>query len=349
VCEQGNTIMKSIHMKSIHIAGVLTVSASMLALTAAFPVSAQQQLPPNLEPLPAYDLVLRPTFPSGTELAFSTLTWNSGLGPLEVFGGEVAGEELQNIYQRIYRDDGMFDEVLAGTFVFHDEHGHIHVEDYSEYILEKEDAPGQSTRLGHKTSFCLLDTDRIDRRLPGAPKRPVYNSCGELKQGISVGWGDAYTNNLPGQSIDVTGLESGYYLLTIVTDPENRLIETDETDNSSTIRIYLDMEALTVDGAPGGGDPPDPPGDVTIESMTPATMFAGEEINVTITGTGFTEGMSVRLVNGSGPAPSIRATFQDENTFTATIRAKTGGPPRTRVWDLEVGPVTLEGALTVFP
>jgi hypothetical protein len=310
VCEQGNTIMKSIHMKSIHIAGVLTVSASMLALTAAFPVSAQQQLPPNLEPLPAYDLVLRPTFPSGTELALSTLTWNSGLGPLEVFGGEVAGEELQNIYQRIYRDDGMFDEVLAGTFVFHDEHGHIHVEDYSEYILEKEDAPGQSTRLGHKTSFCLLDTDRIDRRLPGAPKRPVYNSCGELKQGISVGWGDAYTNNLPGQSIDVTGLESGYYLLTIVTDPENRLIETDET---------------------------------------PATMFAGEEINVTITGTGFTEGMSVRLVNGSGPAPSIRATFQDENTFTATIRAKTGGPPRTRVWDLEVGPVTLEGALTVFP
>jgi hypothetical protein len=336
--------------KSFPLARFLAVSAALIAAFLASPAFAQQPLYPNLEPLPAYDLGLRPDFMGGTELVFSTLTKNSGRGPLEVVAGELTGEELQDIFQRIYWDDGTFEDVLAGTFVFHDEHGHIHVEDYSEYILEMEDAPGDPVRLGQKTSFCLLDTDKIDRKLPGAPKRPVYSTCDDL-QGISVGWGDAYHYNLPGQNFDVTDLETGYYLLTIVTDPANQLVETDETDNTSTIRIYLDMEALTVDGVPGdGGGPTDPPGDVEVESMLPATMFAGTDSEVTIKGSGFSQGISVSLANGSGPAPRFsNVVVHDENTITATITAKSGGPPRIRVWDLKVGPESLSGALTVFP
>ena len=44
-----------------------------------------------------------------------------------------------------------------------------------------------------------------------------------------MGWGDAYGYTLPGQSIDVTGLETGIYLLTIVSDPSDHLLETDES------------------------------------------------------------------------------------------------------------------------
>jgi hypothetical protein len=329
--------------------GALVVAAVLLAAASARPVFAQQSLLPNLQPFPAYDLVLLPDFAGGTRLAFSTLTWNSGAGPLEVIGGEIAAPNVQNIYQRIHRDDGTFADVLAGTFVFHEEHGHIHVEDYAEYVLEREGAPGTSTRIGHKTSFCLLDTDRIDRHLPGAPKRAQFTTCNDFRQGISVGWGDAYGYNLPGQSIDVTGLETGNYLLTIVSDPIDQLLETDESDNSSTIRIHLDMEAMTVNGLPGDG-PGDPPGDVTVAGIVPATMFARDVVAVTITGSGFAAGMAVSLANGSGPAPAVSdVVVHDASTITAIFSAKSGGPPRTRTWDVQVGPATLVDGFIVFP
>jgi len=327
----------------------LIVVLGLVASGAAHLASAQQKLLPNLEPLPAYDLVLRPVFPSGTRLAFSTLTWNSGRGPLEVIAGEVTGANVQNIYQRIHWDDGTYEDRLAGSFVFHEEHGHLHVEDFAEYVLEREDAPGASTRTGHKTSFCLLDTDRIDRSLPGAPKKAQFTSCDGLRQGISVGWGDEYGYTLPGQSIDVTGLQTGIYLLTIVSDPKNHFLETDESDNSVTIRLHLDMEAMTVNGLPsdGGGDPTD---GVSITGIQPATMFAGSVVEVTITGSGFEAGMRVSLSNESGPAPTVsQVVVQDESTITAVLSAKNGGPPRTRTWDVNVGPATLTGGLTVFP
>lgn len=318
------------------------------------PAFAQPQaLLPNLQPLPAYELGLQPIFGGGTELVFSTLTTNAGLGPLHMVAGESTAPGQQNVYQRVHFSDGTFEDRLAGVFVLHEEHGHFHVEEYAEYQLEREFAPGASTRIGQKTSFCLLDTDRVDRKLPNAPKRAVFTRCDDFDfgQGISVGWGDAYRSHLPGQSIDVSGLETGNYLLTMVADPNDNILETDEGDNSSTIRIHLDMEAMTVDGLPGdGGDPGDPPGDVMISGIIPATMPAGSVRAVTITGIGFAEGMNVALVSGSGPSPHVSdVNVQDENTITATLTAKSGGPPRARIWDLVVGPATAPEAFTVFP
>lgn len=56
---------------------------------------------------------------------------------------------------------------------------------------------------------------------------------------MSVGWGDTYTSNLDGQEIDITGLPNGDYLLEIEVDPLNRIVESNETDNKSTIRVRL--------------------------------------------------------------------------------------------------------------
>lgn len=332
---------------------VLLVFGLLLTAVIERPASAQQALLPNLQPLPAYELALRPLFGGGTELIFSVLTKNIGRGPLHMVAGESTDPNQQNIYQRVHWSDGTFEDTLAGIFVFHDQHGHFHIEEYAEYVLEKEFAPGASTRIGQKTSFCLLDTNRIDHKLPNAPKQKVFTRCDDFEfgQGISVGWGDAYRSHLPGQSIDVSGLESGNYLLTIVTDPGNRIQESDDGDNTSTIRIHLDMEAMIVDGLPAdGGDPGDPPSDVMIFGIIPATMPAGSVRAVTITGSGFAAGMEVRLINGSGPAPRVsNVNVQDENTITLTLTAKTGGPPRIRIWDLVVGPVTAPEAFTVFP
>ena len=343
-----------ISMSNTNRMSVLLAFGLLLSMAIDRPASAQPQtLLPNLQPLPAYELSLRPIFGGGTELVFSTLTTNAGLGPLHMVAGELTEPGHQSIYQRIHFSDGTFKDTLAGVFVLHEEHGHFHVEEYAEYRLEKEFAPGASTRIGQKTSFCLLDTNRVDRKLANAPKRAVFTRCDDFEfgQGISVGWGDAYRSHLPGQSIDVSGLESGNYLLTMIADPNDNILETDEGDNSSTIRIHLDMEAMTVDGLPGdGGDPGDPPGDVMISGIIPATMPAGSIRAVTITGAGFADGMNVALVNGSGPSPRVsEITVQDENTITATLTAKSGGPPRMRVWDLVVGPATASDGFTVFP
>jgi subtilase family serine protease len=58
-------------------------------------------------------------------------------------------------------------------------------------------------------------------------------------QGISAGWGDIYSWNLPGQSINITGLANGTYRLRSTADPFNRIRETDDGNNASTIRFRL--------------------------------------------------------------------------------------------------------------
>ena len=68
--------------------------------------------------------------------------------------------------------------------------------------------PGSSLRTGSKTTFCILDSTRISTRLPGAPKKAVYTTCGNQVQGMSVGWGDKYIWTLAGQELDITGLQA---------------------------------------------------------------------------------------------------------------------------------------------
>jgi hypothetical protein len=148
---------------------------------------AQQvlELKPNVQPLPAHDLIL---VQGGTTLRFSTTTWNSGDGPLELIAGET-GPAGQNVYQRVYLSDGGYYDRLAGTFEWHPAHNHFHFGDYAEYMLQPINAPGGSQRTGRKTTFCVMDTTKVNTRLSGAPKRPVYASCGSTFQGMSVGWG----------------------------------------------------------------------------------------------------------------------------------------------------------------
>src|SRR4030095_4877779 len=110
---------------------------------------------------------------------------------------------------------------LAGTFVWHPDHNHFHFQEYALYTLNPVNAPGASGRQSYKTSFCVMDTTKVDARLPGAPKRPVYSACNAVKQGMSVGWGDTYRYYLAGQAIDLTGNPDGQYELTVDIDPEN--------------------------------------------------------------------------------------------------------------------------------
>ena len=309
------------------------------------------ELKPNIEAFPARDIIVSPNGTGGVELRFSTLTWNSGDGPIELIAGETGSENRQNIYQRVHLEDGSFYDRLAGTFVWHPSHAHFHFDDYAIYTLQPVDAPGGSARSSSKTTFCIMDTDLINRRLPNAPKRAVFDQCGNVIQGMSVGWGDEYGWHLPGQEIDLTGLPDGDYSLTIEADPLNRLVETNDADNTSCVLLRISVTNMTVDvlndgscdTTPGGGD-------VTVTGISPDVMSRGSVTAVTITGSGFEPGMVPVFENGSGPSPRVSGVVvHDSSTITATVTSKSGGPQRSSVWDVRVGTGVLVGGFTVLP
>lgn len=315
-------------------------------------VSAQQALEqrPNLRPLPADTLFLV----GGTTLLFSTTSWNAGDGPLDLVVGEtgfVGAERVQNVYQRVYLDDGRFYDRLAGTFEWHPEHNHFHFQDYALYTLQPVNAPGGSKRTSSKTTFCVMDTTRVNTTLPGAPGEAVYTTCGADFQGMSVGWGDTYAYYLGGQSIDFTGNPSGDYKLSIEIDPKRQLLETSDGDNISCVLLRINVSRSTVtvlnsdgcDAASGGGE-------VVVSSIEPNTMQKGSVDFVTITGSGFTPGMQVSFENGSGQRPTAtNVNVLDVNTITANVTVKRGGSGQDRVWDVRVGPSVLPNGFTVQP
>ena len=304
-------------------------------------------LKPNMRPAEAFDVQLNS---SGTLLLFSTFSYNMGDGALEIRGRDVTNG-TQNVDQRVYRSDGSSYYRRAGTFEYHAGHAHIHFDNYATYTLQPINAPGGSAREGQKTTFCLMDTDRAPA--PYDSNAPAhYTTCGTQTQGISKGWGDKYGWYLVDQWVDVSGLPSGDYSLTIDIDPNNNLLETNDTDNSSMIYVNLDMvnNVATVIDEPGDpGDPP--PAPVEISSITPDKGNKNSSVNVTIAGTGFADGMPVYFENGAGRQPTVRVTgvYDSGTKIEAVVSIRKGGRKRPSTWDLRVGAGRLSNAFTVNP
>lgn len=307
------------------------------------------QMLPNLKALPAREVSIAVDASGATQLRFSTISWNAGTGPLTLVAGTIdSSTNSQDVWQWIKLEGGGDAKRLAGSFVWHPLHNHFHFEGYALYTLQPASASGASDRTGQKTTFCVMDTNRIDGTLTGSPTSGYYTTCGSSTQGMSVGWGDRYGSSLAGQSIDVTGMADGDYKLFIDVDPQNRLTEASEADNQSCVLLRIGVAARTVQVLNATGC--DAPAVPTLASISPAQARIGTSVAVTITGTGFTSGVAVSFANGSGPAPSLRnVVVVNASTITATLsvgRKKAGSDP---VWDLRVGSATLVNAFTVLP
>ena len=173
-------------------------------------------------------------------MRFSTEIANAGTGPLEIWGGAASGSS-QEVFQRIYQEGGGSRDILAGEFVYHPGHGHIHFEAFATYDLKLLNASGTVIASGGKTSFCLIN---IRNPLPDVTANAAVvhgrggTTCGNV-QGISTGYSDVYSASLDDQWIDVTGLSDGTYWLQITADPTNRILESDETNNVSQVRVTI--------------------------------------------------------------------------------------------------------------
>ena len=193
-------------------------------------------------------------------LRLTTAMGNQGAGAMELRGSTIINGDSQLVNQRIYLEGGGFVDRAAGTFTYHREHEHIHFDGFAAYRLRSVtagDGVGGVVAEGEKVSFCLLDIDPFAPTLPGAPASGRYLSCEDV-QGISVGWADVYQRTLPDQWVDVTDVEDGTYWLEVVADPDDRLLETDETNNAGRIKIELNKpsrDPMAVSHTPDGQFP----------------------------------------------------------------------------------------------
>ncbi|MBL8891718.1 MAG: proprotein convertase P-domain-containing protein [Planctomycetaceae bacterium] len=182
----------------------------------------------------------------GDLLRFTTAFANNGTGHLELRGGEVLPNGNQKVFQRIFYNDGTFQDRLAGEFTYHSGHGHIHFDGYAVYSLRKYlpgGGIGDLVATGGKISFCLIDITKY-RSNAGASR---YNSCGQI-QGVTAGWSDVYTRSLPDQWINISLVPDGQYWLEVTIDPDNLLLESDKSNNTSRIPVIINRGGST------GGD-----------------------------------------------------------------------------------------------
>jgi len=183
------------------------------------------------------------------ELRFSNMVGNYGHGRLEMRPQHDAGTSKTTAYQRIYSHDTagssyLVRERAAGDFVFHSAHNHWHFEGFANYSLVTANASdtaisGIQKRSSQKTTFCIIDTNRLNVTLEHSGAQ-TYTRCGQNDMtGLTVGWADRYGWDLAGQQIALNGLADGYYWLVSTADFQQRLSETNETNNCAAAKIEI--------------------------------------------------------------------------------------------------------------
>lgn len=203
---------------------------------------------PNLHVLPSYLSgwnVDTTSSPGHAYISYSTAMANGGPGPFYLRGTGTAttmpdGSPGELVNQIVYRDDGTSYERAAGTFEYHAAHGHVHFTDFALARLRIRgpgDTVGAVVASGEKTSFALLEMVHY-ADLPLRPEWPGGLGGGRT-QGLRPGYADVYGAGLTGQSFEITGLANGNYWLEVVADPENHVLESNESDNVTRIPITL--------------------------------------------------------------------------------------------------------------
>jgi hypothetical protein len=242
-------------LRLVPVVGAITICAAGLAASAGGP----RQAVPGSELLPDLDQEV----PSALEitrdgsrgratyrLGFGSAVNNVGSGPLIVSG------ERPRPSSPVMRADQLIEHadaphsVVEGVgrlrYVRSKDHQHWHLLRFERYELRR---AGRSTGrvTDRKTGFCLGDRYSSDVDLPGRPPAPAFASrCGlgatarlRLVEGISVGYGDDYPANLEGQSLPLTGLAAGRYVLVHRVNAGRRLRESGYANNSASLLFRL--------------------------------------------------------------------------------------------------------------
>lgn len=206
------------------------------------------------------DLVSDPPRPSffnelntpdgGTRLVvtFDGYVHNVGEGALDVVGNP---QDVDGMRQRVQNGAG-WEDVGAPTVRFEtdDGHNHFHLIEAIEYVLWNE-LQGIQTAVGSKVGFCLVDSQQMEPGSDQSYSEELDNFCQEdnpqataLRMGISSGWRDIYDATTTLQWIDVSNVAPGRYWIGAITDPNDEILESNETNND----LIFSTETIAIPG-----------------------------------------------------------------------------------------------------
>lgn len=235
---------------------------SVVAISALAPAAAwalPRELLPNLVQRVPYQVAVHedPDRPGRVQLVFASSVDNYGPGPLIVDARRPSGADTMVASQTIRSADGSerTGAVDGVGEVYYDQpHDHWHLRAFERYELRSADGRAL-VAPDSKSGFCLGDRYRAvtDFTLPGQPPASdpaLTTDCHRgdtglqaIREGISVGYGDDYAAGLEGQSIDVTDVPDGTYVLVHRVDPAGRLRQADRSDDASSVRLTLTRPA----------------------------------------------------------------------------------------------------------
>lgn len=153
--------------------------------------------------------------------------------------------------QEVLSSSGTVTDRAAGPCVFHTQHGHFHYQNMGRYQLYAVGPDGTAgsapVAASNKVGFCTIDVDDYTFGLGGDVQRPrtySFPTCnipnaystqlptstpygpGGVPEymGISPGWGDVYTWDLPQQYIDISHVPDGVYEVVSRSNPDGGIL-----------------------------------------------------------------------------------------------------------------------------
>jgi hypothetical protein len=186
-------------------------------------------------------------------LRFAASLANVGPGPLLLLprgrGGCVTGQhEAVQVLHRDANLDGKFQRSrdregsrrVTGCMLRHTGHKHWHFDAMAAYSLRRAGS-SQVLVARNKVSFCLRDNLKVRGQRVVVPRRHFGRCSRNSQQGISPGWVDLYKTDLSGQWLRLPrNVGSDVLCLDLEADPLRRLVETNETDNATSVALRID-------------------------------------------------------------------------------------------------------------
>lgn len=242
-------------LRVLTLALVLTLGLIVSAGTATARTPGTEHLPDlqTIIPTNAFSVV---NTPEGREFRYTHLVYNNGPGPLEIqpsydstIGG-FRGRQLILTHDASGAWSQARDRRVPDTFVFHAEHGHFHfpLASFGLYAVAADGGFGPAVALSPKVGFCIDDSYIYNSTLEHSGAfLGSRSSCADPNglRGISVGGADEYDYRDPGQAVPIDGLPDGTYWFRAMTDPNDDMVELDESNNETDVKVTIAKGVVT--------------------------------------------------------------------------------------------------------
>ncbi|HEX8742020.1 MAG TPA: PASTA domain-containing protein [Thermoleophilaceae bacterium] len=195
---------------------------------------------------------------------------SEGEGTVQPEGGTI---QRGPAFQAVHYADGSVETRPAGTYSYHVTHAHFHDDNVLTYELFRvtDDRTGALAAAGGgtKSGFCPADQlfgewHRFDQGRAGTYGHDDVEtgrncfSPSEGLLGLTVGWGDVYRWQRPGQYVEFGSNPDGLYVVRSTVDRDDEVLETSEEDNVAYALIAVAGDRVDLLERGRGTSPWDP-------------------------------------------------------------------------------------------